>query len=92
MMGYYWSWGAKNVLLVIGLGIGYLVLYLAKREEKGLQALGYFLGTVIILYCGFCILLNLMPTPSRMVLPRRTMMRPYQQMAPQSPQVPAPAK
>ena len=86
----YW-WGTKNALLVIGLGIGYLVLYLAKREEKGLQALGYFLGTIIILYCGFCILLNLMPTPSR-VLPRRTLMRPYQQMVPQGPQVPAPTK
>ncbi|MCX7661208.1 MAG: hypothetical protein N2Z79_00815, partial [Candidatus Omnitrophica bacterium] len=58
------AWGAKNSLLMVVLGVGYLVLYLAKREEKLLQALGYFLGTVIILYSGFCIFLNLIGAPT----------------------------
>jgi hypothetical protein len=87
-MLYYWE--EKNVLLIIGLGIGYIILYFAKREEKFLQALGYFLGTLIILYCVFCILLNLISGPSR-ILPRRTLMRPYPQL-PQNPRLPAPAK
>jgi hypothetical protein len=41
--------GIQEALLLIGLGMGYIVLYFAKREEKGLQLLGYAIGTVIII-------------------------------------------
>jgi hypothetical protein len=34
--------------LLIALALGYLVLYLAKREEKFLKGLGLFIGVFII--------------------------------------------
>jgi len=34
--------------LFTALGLGYVVLYLAKREEKGMRLLGYAIGTLII--------------------------------------------
>lgn len=40
--------GNFEALLLIALGMGYLVLYLAKREDKGLQFLGYIVGVIII--------------------------------------------
>lgn len=40
--------GIFEALLLIALGSGYIVLYLAKREEKGLQFIGYMIGVIII--------------------------------------------
>ena len=37
-----------DTLLLISLGIGYLVLYFARREEKGPQIIGYVIGYTII--------------------------------------------
>lgn len=37
-----------DVVLLISLGISYIVLYFAKREEKGLRLIGYFIGTLIL--------------------------------------------
>lgn len=37
-----------EALLLIALGIGYLVVYFAKREEKGLRFCGYVIGGAII--------------------------------------------
>jgi len=78
-----------NAILMVSLGIGYLILYFAKREEKGLQALGYFLGTVIMLYSAIFILLNVIGITPRV---SRMMMRPSPQMMPSTPQVPPSAK
>lgn len=38
----------SEALILIALGIGYIVIYLAKREEKQMQFLGYTIGAVII--------------------------------------------
>lgn len=40
--------GTTEALLLICLGIGYIVIYLAKREERQLQLIGYIIGGVII--------------------------------------------
>lgn len=40
--------GIFDVLLLIALGIGYLVIYFAKREEKELRFFGIVIGGVII--------------------------------------------
>lgn len=40
--------GTFEALVLIALGFGYIVLSLAKREEKGLQFTGYLIGAVII--------------------------------------------
>lgn len=37
-----------KALLLIALGIGYIVLYLANREEKGLRAAGIIAGVLIM--------------------------------------------
>ncbi|MCM8799897.1 MAG: hypothetical protein NC900_04150 [Candidatus Omnitrophica bacterium] len=56
MRPFLWS---GEALLLLALGLGYIVLYLAKREEKGLQFLGYVVGTFIILLSIFYILINI---------------------------------
>jgi len=38
-----------DILILIALGIGYIVLYFAKREEKAMQFLGYIIGCITIL-------------------------------------------
>lgn len=40
--------GIPEALLLICLGIGYIVIYLAKREERQLQLVGYIIGSLII--------------------------------------------
>lgn len=37
-----------DLLFLLSLGMGYLVLYFAKREDKGLKLVGYFLGIFIL--------------------------------------------
>lgn len=49
-----------DVLLLIALGIGYIVLYFARREEKTFQVSGYFIGTVIIALVAFYSIANLL--------------------------------
>ena len=51
--------GKNEALLLIALALGYIVLYLAKREEKGLQFLGYFLGTLVISVSALLIIRDL---------------------------------
>ena len=48
--------GAMEGQLLIALGIGYIVLYFAKREEKDLQFLGYIIGTVVIVIAAVYLL------------------------------------
>ena len=46
--------GINDSLLLIALAMGYLVLYFAHREEKGMQFAGYIIGfTIIILAIGY---------------------------------------
>ena len=37
-----------DMLFLIALGLSYIVLYFANREEKGLRLIGYFIGTLIL--------------------------------------------
>lgn len=37
-----------DVTLLISLGISYIVLYFANREEKGLRLIGFFIGGLIL--------------------------------------------
>lgn len=48
--------GIFEALLLIALGMGYFVLYFAKREEKILQAVGYVAGSLIILLASLYLL------------------------------------
>lgn len=48
----------NDTLLLVALGIGYIVLYFAKREEKGLQLIGYIIGWVVIILASLYILSN----------------------------------
>lgn len=38
----------NDALILIALCLGYMVLYFAKREEKGLKFIGYIIGCVVI--------------------------------------------
>ena len=49
-----------DVLLLIALGMGYIVLYFARREEKAFQVTGYFIGTVMITLVAFYSIANLL--------------------------------
>jgi hypothetical protein len=40
--------GITEAIMLCALGIGYIVVYLARREEKGLQLFGYYIGGTII--------------------------------------------
>jgi multisubunit Na+/H+ antiporter MnhB subunit len=51
--------GVFEALLLISLGIGYFVLYFAKREEKLLQFVGYVAGCLIITLATIYLLGNL---------------------------------
>lgn len=51
--------GLTETLLYFALGIGYIVLYLAKREEKAMQLIGYIIGTGIIVLALISIIGNL---------------------------------
>lgn len=50
--------GLNESLLLIALCMGYLVMYLAKREEKTLQFIGYIIGSVVIALAGICIIFS----------------------------------
>ena len=49
-----------DALLLIALGIGYLVFYFAKREEKIFRMTGYVIGLVIIFFTTFYMIINLL--------------------------------
>lgn len=69
--------GASKALLLIAMGIGYIVLYLAKREEKGLQFLGYIIGIVIVILGALFIVTSLtVPDMGRPAMMQQRMMPP----------------
>jgi hypothetical protein len=49
----------NDATLLIALGLGYVVLYLAKKEQKRMQFYGYLIGIVIIALASVYILSNL---------------------------------
>jgi hypothetical protein len=51
--------GLFEAILLIALGIGYVVLYFAKREEKVLQVVGYIVGSAIILLATLYLIGNI---------------------------------
>ena len=51
--------GIVEILLLIALGIGYIVLYFAQREEKLMQLTGYITGGVIIILSAAHLLASL---------------------------------
>ena len=52
--------GITEAILLVALGVGYMVCYLAKREEKTFKALGYLIGTFIIVLSALLILSSLL--------------------------------
>jgi len=82
--------GLFEVALLIALGFGYIVLYLAKREEKKLQFLGYIIGVTIItlslIYLVGYILLRVIYSP-KIGLPKGMMQQ--RLMPPDKPRAPA---
>ena len=49
MKGMYHFGSMTELLALLVLGIGYIVLYFAKREEKELQLIGYVIGAGLII-------------------------------------------
>lgn len=67
----------NDALLLVALGIGYFVLYFAKREEKTLQLVGYAIGCIIITLAASYMLLNsLWSDPARFYPARAGYSRP----------------
>lgn len=81
--------GIFEALLLIALGFGYIVLYLAKREEKRLRFVGYLLGITIIVFAVIYMIGNtLIQTicyPKMRYYKGMTKQRMMQQPSPQAP-------
>ena len=85
--------GLSDAILLVALGIGYVVLYLAKREEKALQFTGYLIGGVIIVLSLIYILGNLLVKreyQSNMLQAQKMMMQKRTMQPRQMPQAPVP--
>jgi len=59
--------GITKAVLLIALGMGYIVCYLANKTEKKLQKLGYFIGAVIIFISISLIIMSLVINVKRVV-------------------------
>lgn len=51
--------GITDAVLLVALGLGYVVCYLAKREDKGMQVIGYLIGVFIIVLSAILIINSL---------------------------------
>lgn len=51
--------GLTYGILLLALGVGYVVCYLAEREEKALRSLGLVIGSTIIVISALMLLNNL---------------------------------
>jgi len=51
--------GIREAALMFALGFGYIICYLAKKEDKGMQSLGHFIGMSIIILSTLLILVNI---------------------------------
>lgn len=87
--------GIFDALLLIALGVGYMVIYFAKKEEKRLQFTGYLIGGIIIalavIYLFGAFLLQVMisfPRIQKRIIRRPIIQQPFMPKAPaQTPQV-----
>lgn len=81
--------GIPEALLLMALGLGYIVCYLAQREEKALRTVGYFIGTFIIVLSALLIVVNVFFGPR--FSPRTMgMMMPHHRTMMQGKDIPAP--
>ena len=81
--------GIFEALLLIAMGLGYVVLYLAKREEKRLQFIGYMIGVVIIALSIIYLISNsLLQSVCPFTRPYKGMMQQQRMMQPPMPQRP----
>ncbi len=63
-----------QALLMISLGLGYFVVYFAKKADKpGLRLLGYVIGTIILMVTMFLLMASFHPGYDYM--PQHKMMR-----------------
>ncbi|MCM8781560.1 MAG: hypothetical protein NC828_00665 [Candidatus Omnitrophica bacterium] len=69
MLGYHGYF--KEAVLLLALGLGYIVYYLAHREERGLKIVGYIIGVSIITLSSILILMSLISTASFRGYPQR---------------------
>jgi hypothetical protein len=72
--------GISEGFLLISFGMGFFVLFAAKKADKGLMMLGYFVGTLMMLLSILILVNGLvnMPdffVPSRMMQPMMKMHR-----------------
>jgi hypothetical protein len=51
--------GIKETAFMFALGFGYIICYLAKKQDKGMQSLGHVIGMSIIVLSSILILVNL---------------------------------
>ena len=51
--------GITQTGLMFALGFGYIICYLAKKTDKGMQGLGHLIGMSIIVLSSLLILLNI---------------------------------
>jgi hypothetical protein len=51
--------GITDAILLVALGLGYIVCYLANREEKTLRSAGYLIGVFIIFVSAMFIINNI---------------------------------
>ncbi len=51
--------GITEAALMFALGFGYIICYLAKKEDKGLRGLGHMIGMAIIVLSSLLILINI---------------------------------
>ena len=77
-------------ILLLALGVGYIVCYLANREEKALRSLGLIIGGIIIAVSAVMLLNNLLfsarmcsgPRGMGMMVPSHKMMMKGEKKAP----------
>lgn len=92
--------GLTEAILMIGLSLGYIVLYLANREDKPMKLIGSVIGTFVIVISGILLLSNILINTvvvkrmagSGVMMPRHHMMMQQQKQMPPQQATPAPVK
>ena len=51
--------GIREAVLMFALGFGYIICYLAKKQDKGMQSLGHVIGMGIIVLSSILLLINI---------------------------------
>lgn len=74
--------------LMVALSLGYIVLVLAKKEQKTLKTIGYAIGIFVIAVCGVLLIAKTLWTVKTL---KSTCSKTFGQYSPYGP-VPAPQK